>query len=29
MGGNEALGEKNAADATSLCREMGMKPLLG
>ncbi|MGF6808404.1 class 3 adenylate cyclase/tetratricopeptide (TPR) repeat protein [Paraburkholderia sp. Clong3] len=29
MIGNEALAEQNAADATSLCREMGMKPLPG
>jgi tetratricopeptide (TPR) repeat protein len=29
MGGDEALSEKSAADATSLCRGMGMKPLPG
>ncbi|MFP4896212.1 AAA family ATPase [Paraburkholderia sp. EG304] len=29
MGGDKALGEKSAADATSLCREMGIKPLPG
>jgi tetratricopeptide (TPR) repeat protein len=29
MIGNEALAEQNATEATSLCREMGMKTLLG
>jgi tetratricopeptide (TPR) repeat protein len=27
MGGDKALSEKSAADAASLCREMGIKPL--
>ncbi|SDR61293.1 SAM domain (Sterile alpha motif) [Paraburkholderia tuberum] len=29
MGGDKALGERSAADAASLCREMGIKPLTG